>query len=375
MTIGRQTVRTRWRQIHSALDSADVDVLLVSDRFNFAYLTTRSSREFEKRFRHLVILLDRNGDGWALAPASEAGALRSAVPDLRLQVYESEPLDVRTAAGFIAGASSRNPRRLGVELSGADRPDLTGSMLRAVMDLMPASAMVDCSPILSRARLLKSAEEIGALRLAGAIAQSAWEATLPKIQPGMTLAEVSGHLASGFAEHGADYNFPGHIEARNASDLSSPILRPGHVLWCDFGVTIDGYHSDVSRRAVLGPPASSQIENHRNGVGLLEAFIGALRPDRPIDDATRDMLRIRSNLHHGDDLPRRFGHGIGLCAAEPPSRDVRHGALLERGTVVTPEPSFTAADGEFVHLEEMVVIGADGGVPITSGAATLYQAG
>ena len=46
------------------MDASGIDALLVAERLNFAYLTGYQSREFEKRLRNLLFLLDRHGEGW-----------------------------------------------------------------------------------------------------------------------------------------------------------------------------------------------------------------------------------------------------------------------------------------------------------------------
>ena len=233
----------------------------------------------------------------------------------------------------------------------------------------------DASPLLANARLLKTPFELTALRAAGGIAQSAWEAMLPQIRPEMPLTAIAGLLAAEFARNGGDYNFPGHIELRNVTDPGSDQLAAGEVLWCDFGVTVEGYHSDMSRRAVLGRPSATQSADHEAGLSLLLTLSGELKPGNSVADALHRMLKLRESLHHGEGPTGRFGHGIGLSAAELPSLDARSNECLQARMVVTPEPSFTTAAGEFVHVEEMVLIGEDGPDPLTSGAATLYEAG
>jgi Xaa-Pro aminopeptidase len=366
-------IAERRRRLGAALAGAGIDLLLVADQLNFAYLTGRLSREFEKRFRHLLLLLDGDGRAHALVPASEAAPLRAAAPEIALEVYEREPLDPSAAAGFVAGRLGAG--RLGLEGSGDDRPCLTGRTLLEVMARLPGAKTADASPLLARARLIKAPGELALQAEAGRRSLKAWESILGTIRPGEALADIAGRLAAAFATEGGDYNFPGHLELRNASDLAAATIGAGQVLWCDFGLTVAGYHADVSRRAVLGAPGPTQTEAQERGAELLALLIDNLRPGRTIAEAMRPMLARRSECHHGADPPRRFGHGIGLGAAERPSLAAGDETVLEPGMVVTPEPAFTAADGEFVHLEEMVAVGPQGPRPLTEGAARLRRIG
>jgi Xaa-Pro dipeptidase len=366
-------IAARRRRLGRAMAAAGIDRLLVADQLNFAYLTGRLSREFEKRFRHLLLLVDGDGEARALVPASEAAPLGAAAPEIALEVYQREPLDPAGAAAFIAGRPGGG--RLGLEGSGDDRPCLTGGMLQAVLARLPGAATADASPLLARARLIKTPEELALQAEAGRRSLAAWDSILDTIRPGERLAAIGARLAAAFAAAGGDYNFPGHIELRNATDFAAETIAAGEVLWCDFGLTVAGYHADVSRRAVLGAPAPARRDAQAAGAELLALLIDGLRPGRTIAEAMRPMLARRAGCHHGADPPRRFGHGIGLCAAELPSLAAGDETVLEPGMVVTPEPAFTTARGEFVHLEEMVAIGPDGPLPLTQGAALLRRIG
>jgi len=375
MSFSAATIQQRWREVRKALDHDDFDALLVSDQLNFAYLTGHLSREFDKRFRSMLFVLDSDGGARAFLPAAEATVVRAISPSIDIETYSTVTPDLRSSAGFIEGILGRGRKRLGIEAGSSDRPGLSGRALEAIAGLVPAVCFADASPILTRARLLKSCDELARLEAAGKLAQEAWEATLVDLRPGMALTDISARLASAFISRGANYNFPGHIEVRNASCMTSETIGKGDTLWCDFGVTIDGYHSDVGRRAVLGKATPQQQENHRAGVELLRDLTGALRVGRPIGECMETMLRLRSKLHHGVSSPSRFGHGIGLCMSEIPSLQADEAAVLEAGMVLTPEPSFTAFDGEFVQLEEMVAISLEGPVQLTRGGDVFYEAG
>jgi Xaa-Pro aminopeptidase len=365
----------RWRRIRYSLDVAGVGILVASDRLNFAYLTGHLSREFEKRFRHLVAVVDSDGGAHVLVPRSEVEPLRHAAPDLDVRVYDTEPLTPHGAVAFVREFVSRARSLVGVEMSGADRPCLTGEFMEVVArDLAPAT-LVDASPTMARARLLKDSAELGALRAAAEIAEGAWRDMLSGLRPGVRVDEVSALLAARFAARGADYNFPGHIEVRNATNASSPVIESGQILWCDIGVTVHGYHSDIGRRAVMGAPTDRQARNHADGIELLNILIEGLHPGRRMGDAVAKMMDARRGFHTGRSASGRFGHGLGLCAAEPPSLAVGEDAVIEAGMVLTPEPAFVAADGEFVQIEEMIAIGADGPLRLSLGAETLSKIG
>jgi Xaa-Pro aminopeptidase len=247
--------------------------------------------------------------------------------------------------------------------------------MEALARTLPPGSLVDASPIMARARLLKDAAEIGALRAAAGIAEGAWREMLPQLRPGVGIDEVAALLAARFAARRADYNFPGHMEVRNATHPSSAVIASGDILWCDFGVTVEGYHADLGRRAVMGAATGGQAANHAHGIELLNLLIAGLQPGRRIGDAVAEMMAVRRTFHRGGSTSLRFGHGLGLGPAEPPSLAVAEDGLIEAGMVLTPEPAFVAADGEFVQVEEMIAIAADGPVRLSHGADILAEIG
>ena len=107
---------------------------------------------------------------------------------------------------------------------------------------------------------------------------------------------------------------------------------------------------------------------------MLEAMITACRPGVTAASVAAVASRIMEPLGYAPlSGRRRFGHGIGLCATEPPSLGLLDQTILRPGTVITPEPMFVLATGEFVHVEEMVVIMAEGARRLTHGAETLHE--
>jgi Xaa-Pro aminopeptidase len=371
--ISAAAIYNRWQVAKERLDEVGIAVLIISDPLNFAYFTGHLSREFEKRFRQLIFVLDRFGQARALVPESSVEALRVAAPDLILTVYTREPATADAIVDFIHRAAGLAAVRVGFEGSGEDRPALTGQLLHDVLMKLPTLTPSDVSPILARLRLTKDQSEVDALKAAANLALAGWDAAMIRFYVGMPVREAANQIAAAFAALGADFNVPGHIELKNVTSPTSRTLGRGDVLWCDFGVTFDGYHSDVSRRAVFGLPRPEQIASQRAGSELLETLIKSMRPGLTIGESIRPMLERRRDWHRGVDPSRRFGHGIGLCAAELPSLQRLEPTILEPGMVLTPEPSFTSKTGEFVHLEEMVLITDRHAAPLTRGANILYR--
>ena len=72
---------------------------------------------------------------------------------------------------------------------------------------------------------------------------------------------------------------------------------------------------------------------------------------------------------------KRIGHGLGLNAGECPSLGLQDHTVLEPGMVLCVEPRFFLPTGEKIHIEDVVVVTADGYEAISTGADDLAVLG
>jgi Xaa-Pro aminopeptidase len=358
----------------ASLAATKVTAAIVADQLNFAYFTGVFSREFDKRSRHLVLLVAAEGAAVALVPESAVQAMRRKAPNLSVLAFRDGPTSAEIlaeglrAVGFADG-------RLGAECSGADRPCLPRALGDDLLRRSGVLRYEDVNPALAALRSIKSEGEIASIRHAGTLAQRAWEKSITTWRVGLTVDEAARILAANFAMLGADYYPAGHIEMRNVTRPDSGVILAGDILWCDFGVCLGGYQSDLSRRAVFGAPSATQLDHHAFGAQLLATTITNLLPGRSLSSIFAALAEARRQRPVEADNTRRFGHGIGLCAAEAPSIADDDASELRPGMVLTPEPSFVAVDGEFVHLEEMAAVRPTGPERLSFGAEILYRVG
>ena len=136
-------------------------------------------------------------------------------------------------------------------------------------------------------------------------------------------------------------------------------LREGDLLLLDFGATVDGYCSDITRTVVLGTPSPLQREIHAR---VLEAQEAAL--------AARESLKA---AELGDRFGHSVGHGIGLEVHEGPRLYRKSKDMLEAGNVVTVEPGVYLAGEGGVRVEEDVVVVEAGHRVLTSSSTALRE--
>src|SRR5699024_7176786 len=96
------------------------------------------------------------------------------------------------------------------------------------------------------------------------------------------------------------------------------VLEAGDFVKLDFGATVAGYNSDLTRTVVLGAPSEFQrdvygVVREAQEAGLAAVRAGAAAAD--IDHAARSVIE-QAGL--GKQFPHGLGHGVGLRVHEAP---------------------------------------------------------
>jgi Xaa-Pro aminopeptidase len=363
----------RWKSISVAVRQAGVDQVVISDKLNFAYATGHLSREFDKRFRVLLLAIDSAGTARALVPESECEVIQRNCPRLDVRPY-SDAFAHSSLTEFVRDLAKHTNGHLGIEGGLGDMPCVPPSLYTSLC--YGRVKLCNVGGSILRCRMIKDVHEREALLAAGEISQKAWLTALKRFRPGMKLTDIKRILAVELCRRGADYNFPGHVDVANATRRGADIVGEGEVVWCDFGAAVDGYQADISRRAVFGKHRKrTQLAAHERGRRLLNFLVSQLGPGKTCSEAVRRVLEVYQDISDGAPPTGRIGHGLGLSASEPPSLCSTDDTVLRPGMVLTPEPSFLCGTGEFVHVEEMVMITESGTELLSVGADTLYTTG
>jgi Xaa-Pro aminopeptidase len=212
----------------------------------------------------------------------------------------------------------------------------------------------------------KDADEVAAIRRAGAMATEALGRLLPQVRPGLTELQIAGLLEQALRDAGSEgFPFPTIVASgpRSALPHARSSARPvaaGELLLLDFGAQADGYCSDVTRTVVVGRAGEREREVHdvvRIAQERATAGVRAGLRGRDADALARDYIEQRG---YGDRFQHSLGHGLGLEVHEAPRLSRQADAALPRGAVVTIEPGVYEPGWGGVRIEDDVHLGADG---------------
>jgi D-alanyl-D-alanine dipeptidase len=239
---------------------------------------------------------------------------------------------------------------------------------RFVLDLqraLPSTDFRKASTVTAPIRMVKDDEEVDALaRAAEAVDAIALEmrgrrfAGRREIDVHRELVDEilgRGHQRANFAIVAASGN-----AASPHHEPGERVIADGDVVLCDFGGTMDGYCSDITRMFVVGEPAPEMVEVYAVLADAQERAVQAAvvgTPCEAVDAAARFAI---AEAGYGDFFVHRTGHGIGTEAHEDPYIVAGNATPLMAGHAFSVEPGIYLPDRFGMRLEDIVVATDDG---------------
>ncbi len=343
----------RLARVRTAMDAQGIDVLLLSVGADLPWLIGYEAMPLE---RLTMLVAHRDGDATLVVPRLEAPRVVERPGVFTIRAWEETDDPVALVAALTGRAET------------AAIGDTTWA--RFVLDLqreLPSTAFSRATAVTGALRAHKDEAEIEALRRAGAAADRVAVALQSGdiALVGRTEAEVSAELSARLlAEGHHQVNFAIVAAGENAAsphhDASARVIRSGEVVLCDFGGTLDGYCSDITRCVSIGDPSPEVADAY---AVLFEAQAAAVKaatvgtPCEAVDRAARDII---AGAGFGENFIHRTGHGIGVEAHEDPYIVKGNGALLEHGHAFSIEPGIYLAGRFGLRLEDIVVATSGG---------------
>jgi len=234
-----------------------------------------------------------------------------------------------------------------------------------------ATEVLDAAPLLARARMIKTEQELERMRLANEIAALAMEEVRERIRPGMRESEV-GALYEGHV-HAIGTGFQGRVELARALTLvwagpgirtftatgDRPVLADEPTL-LEIWVCADGYWSDLTKNAC---PGTLRPEYDRLLDDLLGVYGAAVEHVRPgaslaaLDVLIRDGL---AQIGYPGQPSHPVCHGVGARAHEPPFAHRAAPITIEEGMVLAIEPGVYWPGGGGLRLEDNYLVTGGG---------------
>ena len=353
--------RDRVARARAVMADRGIDTLLVSVGSDLPYLAGYEAMPLE---RLTMLVVPRDGDATLVIPRLEAPRVAEQPGVFSLRPWNETDDPVAIVASLVP--------QPGVAAIGDTM------WARFLVDLLAhwpsnGTQYVRSVEVMGELRMRKDDAEIAALRAAGAAA----DRVAVQLQRGdialvgRTEAQVSADLSARLLAEGHDVvNFAIVAAGENAASPhhhpGSRTIRHGEIVLCDFGGTMGGYCSDITRCVHVGEPSPEVAEAYRvlheaQRAGVAAAVVGAACQD--VDRASRAVIEAAG---YGEYFVHRTGHGIGMEAHEEPYMVEGNDRRIEAGFAFSVEPGIYVPGRFGMRLEDIVVATGTGPLPMNA---------
>lgn len=211
-------------------------------------------------------------------------------------------------------------------------------------------------------RMRKSPAELASIKEAQRIAEDAFMHICDYIKIGRSERQIAGELLDYTYRHGSDRPSFDYIvvSGRNSSMPhgvpTDKTVERGDFVTLDFGCTVEGYCSDMTRTVAVGEASQEQEQVYNTVLRAQEAAISAVREGvccKDVDAAARGLITAAG---YGECFGHGTGHSLGIEIHEAPAFNAVDETICRPGIVMTVEPGIYL-EGKFgVRIEDMVVV-------------------
>ncbi|WP_203309874.1 M24 family metallopeptidase [Sphingomonas beigongshangi] len=351
--IGAAERAGRLARAQALMKAAGIGAIVIEPGSSLIYFT---GVRWGRSERLTAGIIPVEGEPCIVTPFFEEPSVREslAVP-AEVRVWQEDENPLAVVAGFLR---DRKLDRHTVGIEETVRFFASDGLARA----LGHARLVSADPVVRGCRMIKTPAEIALMQCATDVTIAAYRWLHPRVEPGMTGAEIGALMNAATRKLGGSPEFalaligPAAALPHGSREVHS--VTPGEILLMDCGCTVQGYQSDVSRTWVPRGNASRAQRDvwtlvaRGQQTALAAARIGA--PAGSVDDAVRALYE-RAGYGPGYRLPglsHRTGHGIGMDGHEPVNLVHGEATPLAAGMCFSNEPGLYLPGRFGVRLED-----------------------
>ena len=350
--IGKAERIARIAKAKELMRANDIGALLIEPGSSLIYFT---GVRWSRSERLTAAVLTREGEIAVVTPFFEEPSVRESLAiDAEVLTWNEDENPLAAVAAWL-GKRGLAKGKIGVEET------VRYFAVDGLEKAMPEATVVNGAPVVRGCRMHKSPAEVALMQIAADITLAAYRHTAPRIEAGMTPADIGAIMAAATIALGGKSEFElillGEASAYPHGSGKPQAVKNGEVVLMDCGATVHGYQSDISRSFVYGKatPRQRQVwDQMRKGQDVAFAAAKLGTPAGHVDDAVRAYYESLG-WGPGYKLPgtsHRTGHGIGLDGHEPVNLVRGETTKLAPGMCFSNEPGIYIP-GEFgIRLED-----------------------
>ena len=317
----RSEYAERLAKTRRAMESAGVDLVIVTDPSNMHWLTGYDGWSF---YVHQCVLVPGDGEPiWYGRGQDANGAKRTAwighdnivgYPDHYVQSTERHPMDLLSKMIEERGWGKAS---IAVEM---DNYWFTAAAFASLVKHLPNARFKDAQGLVNWQRAIKSPTELGYMRKAGRIVEEMHKRIIEKVEPGIRKSDLVAEIYDA-GIRGAD-GFGGDYAAivpllPSGADASAPHLtwddkpmRSGEGTFFEIAGCYRRYHCPLSRTVFLGKPTQAFLDAEKATLEGMEAGLAAAKPGNACEDIANGFFAVLKK--YGIVKDNRTGYSIGL---------------------------------------------------------------
>ena len=222
---------------------------------------------------------------------------------------------------------------------------------------------------LEASRKCKDEKEIALVQKACDITDMIFKEAISHIHVGMKEYELSAllqYLAISNGASGMAFDTIVASGERGAMPHGRPTdreFKEHELITIDFGITYQGYQSDMTRTVCIGTPDPKMKEIYdivreaqQKGVDFIKSGVRG----KDVDKHVRDFIASKG---YGEYFTHGLGHGMGMGEGELPLLNQRSETVLEENMMMSCEPGIYVPGLGGVRIEDDVLVRNGVGVP------------
>ena len=367
--------RGRAAKVRQAMAAAGIDVLIVCDPSNMAWLTGYDGWSF---YVHQCVLLGEEGEPVWFGRGQDAnGAQRTSYlddyniigyPDHYVQSAEIHPMDYLSTR---IGERGWGNKRIGVEM---DNYWFSAAAFASLQKHLPNARFVDATALVNWQRAVKSARELEYMRKAAKLVERMHGVIIEKCEPGYRKCDLVADIYESALRFDETLGFGGDYPAivpllPSGEDASAPHLtwddqpmKSGEGTFFEIAGVHKRYHCPLSRSVFLGKPTQTFLDAEKAVLEGMERGLEAAKAGNRCEDIANAFFAVLKK--HGIEKDNRTGYPIGL--SYPPDWGERTMSLRPGDkTVLKENMTFHFMTGLWMdnwgfEITESIVIGQTG---------------
>lgn len=317
----RQEYAERLAKTRKAMAAKGVDLLIVSDPSNMAWLTGYDGWSF---YVHQAVIVPPEGEPIWFGRGQDAnGAKRTAYldhgnivgyADHYVQSTERHPMDYLSQ---VLQERKLDKLRTGVEM---DNYWFSAAAFASLQKHLPNAKFSDATALVNWQRAVKSPTEIDYMRKAARIVEAMHKRIVEKAEVGMRkcdlVAEIYDAGTRGVDGFGGDY--PAIVPLLpSGADASAPHLtwddkpmKAGEGTFFEIAGCYNRYHCPLSRTVFLGKPTQAFLDAEKATLEGMEAGLAKAKAGNTCEDIANAFFAVLKK--YGIVKDNRTGYPIGI---------------------------------------------------------------